>query len=148
MNALFLAIPEAFREYWWVYDVLLVAVIIISIFLILKLKKVTPFVSGLNTLKKAVRTLSRIPSAKKHLIKAKDIYSARNLLEYSEYYFRQVLETKEVYELNNSIKTLVDIQKKIDESDMNSPDFPETLQGVISELKELFSSLESCKNKY
>ena len=65
MNALFLAIPEAFREYWWVYDVLLVAVIIISIFLILKLKKVTPFVSGLNTLKTVSYTHLTLPTTER-----------------------------------------------------------------------------------
>jgi hypothetical protein len=138
MGKLFImAIPPELIDVWWVYHIILGGIIAVSLVILSFFKKRSPEKEGSKLSKRAENYLERVSVGKiRSIIKIK---TAKNLLSSAQYYFKEAVKEKEIYQLRLKIDAIEDLLPELDilSAEENKDEFNTHLCEVINKLKSI-----------
>lgn len=130
---MFAAVPQSLQYYWYVYDLILVAVIVVSLVLLRLLKKRSDYKEGQVALKRCLKHLRK--SIKGKTVSVVRLHYAENLLGVSITSFTQYADQNDLYELREKISALQASAEQLGVLSKNS-------RQEIKPIRELIHSLE------
>lgn len=126
MNNFISAVPAEFADIWWVYDLILVAIIVVSAFILILFRKRNAIKEANALVMRAHKLLcaSRANPAKRRL----NLFTARNLINSAIYSYRRCVSEQDMFSLLARINALEDISAKLQaETEKSSPEGAEEL---------------------
>lgn len=104
-------------QYWYIYDLALLGIICVSLFLLRLLKKKSLIEELGRNLNKSIRLIKSTKTAlgnKRYLKKRLKLYNAKNLLAYSETRIHQIIDEEETFELKQALGEIKEAIYKLD----------------------------------
>lgn len=133
---MFATIPQSLQNYWYVYDLMLVAVIVVSLVLLRLLKKRSNYKDGQIALKRCLKYLRK--SLKGKSVSMVRLHYAENLLGVSIASFTQYADSNDLYELREKISVLQSCADQLRELSKNPRQETEPIRGLIQSLERVF----------
>lgn len=133
---MFTAIPQSLQNYWYVYELILVAVIIVSLTLLRLLKKRSNYKEGQIALKRCLKHLRK--SLKGKTVSVVRLHYAENLLGVSIASFTQYADQNDLYELREKIAVLQASDEQLSVLSKNPRQEMEPIRELIKNLERVF----------
>lgn len=137
-----MAIPPELGDIWWVYHIILGAIIALSLVVLSFFKRRSPEKDGNKLVKRAERYLDRASEGKiRSLLYIK---TAKNLLSSAQYYYKEVVKEKEIYYLRLRIDAIEELLPELDilSSQEKNEEFKTKLCPVLDKLKRINKTIK------
>lgn len=132
-----LAIPASLSEIWYVYDLILLAVILICIFILRLMRKKTNIKIASNCLKSAIKTLRGTQKVKYIGTLKLRLLSAYNSLKSAEYYYNLHIEEKDAYYMKQILEAVKTAVARVEEAAKGECSLSETQEETVLIIAEL-----------
>ncbi|HOK82486.1 MAG TPA: hypothetical protein PLS05_07100 [Clostridia bacterium] len=136
MISLFLsAVPEQIKDYWYLYDLALAAIIAVCIVILMLLRKRSDQVEAEKSIKTAKKILSssinKAPQSRRF-----SLLKAKNVLNTAEYHYSRCVSEEEKYELIgrvSNIKLATEEVEDLIKRNINSPkeDYDKAIDSIL-----------------
>lgn len=137
MRYFILSIPTELQDIWWVYHIILIGVIVLSIVILSFFRKRSSEKEGNKLSKRAEKFLER--AAIGHIRAIINTKTAKNLLSSAIYYYKEAIKEKEIYKLRLKIDELEKLIIEINtiSSEEKSEGSVENIENTLKKLKEI-----------
>lgn len=107
------AIPEELADIWYVYDLILIAIIVLCVVFIKLLRKRSNLSEGNRNLKNALKNMRLSMAVKQNRAKVK-LITAKNLMQSADYYYGLLISERDMFELGDELETIQKAEADLD----------------------------------
>lgn len=139
MRDLVCAVPAELADIWWVYDLILIAVIALAAVVLIFFRKRSAFKEATALLRQARKLLCA--SGGRNSKRRINLFTARNLINSAVYSYQRCVNEQDMFGLVGRIKSLEDLSEKLQAETENnsSDDAEERIKNLCSEFDEAMS---------